>query len=127
MTTCAWEFHVVGPENVAGALLASYEGDKLATQVLIAIGKALKNVAAKAKTERPMLCMCLDCETAFSTENMPIAFGVTLPMFPTGKDVVIASGICLKCYERFDLRDQVIRSLQKLHGPEATFQDMRPQ
>jgi hypothetical protein len=121
----AWEFHVVGPENVPNVLMASVEGDELATQVMIAIGKALKTIPQKAKTEQPMLCMCLDCETKFSTEQLPIAFGITLPMFPTGdKDVAIASGICIKCYERSDLREQVIHSLQKLHGPEATFRDM---
>jgi hypothetical protein len=120
----AWEFHIIGRENVPDALTASLKGDKQVAQIMLAVGKALKNVVNKAKTERSMMCMCLDCETEFSTEDMPVAFGVALPMFPTGdKDVAIASGICFKCYERFDLKEQIIRSLQKLYGPEATLRD----
>jgi hypothetical protein len=79
----AMEFHVIGPGNVPSAVLASLHGDETAAQMLIAIGKALANVAEKAKTPHPMLCMCLDCDVSFTERLVPIAFGVTLPMFPT--------------------------------------------
>lgn len=63
----------------------------------------------------------------FSKKHPPLAFGITLPMFPdpNGEEqMMVASGICCKCFQRSDLKEAIIRSLQN-HGADATFRDIK--
>jgi hypothetical protein len=113
----AMEFIVVGPENVPAAMIAALEGDEGARHALTAIGDTLKMIAKRGRTDRPMLCMCLDCDASFSAKRNPIAFGITIPMFPETSDMMVASGICLECFQRSDLKEAIIRSLQNSTVP----------
>ena len=113
------EFYVVTPMNVDAVVKAAFADDmQTARLALLALAETLLVIKRRGHTADALGCMCIDCETKFSEEHKPYAFGVVLPMFPDKGHTMLAHGICETCFERSDLTDQILRTLREIfpHG-----------
>jgi hypothetical protein len=113
------EFYLVSPLNLEAAIKAATEGDVQSAQLsLLALGNMLRDIDRRARSDKPLKCLCLDCDFVFSNQRKPMAFGVILPMFPKPGQNIMAHGICMNCFLRDDLEDAIEHALHVLfpHG-----------
>jgi hypothetical protein len=104
-----FEFYVVTPSMLPGAVKAANEGVASAQMSLMLIERTISQI-----NDHPISCLCLDCQDKFSSRNMPHAFAVIVPMFPHAGAQSVSCGICHNCFDRPDLEDRILESLRSI-------------
>jgi hypothetical protein len=118
-----YEFYLVTPFNCMACLHAADRGNETARQTLLAMSKVLKVIT---KDRRKTLCMCLDCNVEFSKKVLPVAFTISIPMFPfadKNSKRLVVNCICERCLHRDNLEAEILRTLREL-WPDASFQQL---
>jgi len=121
MTKEMHEFYLVTPEQLIETADAAFT-NHTAGITFEAVSRTIMDIDRRAKIGEPMRCMVLDCDFKFDRAHKPMAFGVIVPMFPD-RGCVIAHGICEKCFDRSDLRQQIVTALREFF-PNGAFGDI---
>lgn len=82
---------------------------------------AIRNFIASAAS-RGAICIC--CQSKFSAKSMPDAF-----LLATAGGITSASGICHRCWRDepdAEIEMAALRTLRKMVGPHAHFEDASP-
>ena len=107
-----FQLYMITPHNAQAALRAANDGDEDARQSLLAMAQTIKII--NDCTREPTQCLCLDCETKFSSDNWPMAFTFMIPMFQNSGQHMVVNCLCKNCFERDDLEDAILRTLRKM-------------
>jgi hypothetical protein len=110
-TKVAYQAMIVMPEEATVLLQAAASGDPNAIAIMRVMGAWLEQ--AITITDPSKTPLCLDCDTAFTAENLPpMAYAVLMPFMPgSGPDFIrpgkpqkrgntLTTGICAGCVQR---------------------------
>lgn len=118
------EFYIVTQSNMLRVIEQAFNDELPSAQMtFMGVAEAINAIEQRSKTDHPMRCICPGCDVRFSTEHKPVAFGVIVPLVREKDSCIAAHGICEQCFDRSDLKDQLLTALRTLF-PKGHFRDV---
>jgi hypothetical protein len=114
-----YEVHILTPMNVSQWIEAGNQGNKTARILISVFSQTIEQMDERMRAATPAMCVCLDCQTKFNLDNVPMAFVIMLPAFPftedgTPHELAITSPICARCSEREDLDEMLKKTWHEM-------------